>query len=1018
MKDFLLSLVIFSAVGVAAAVPDADGFLRDWMLLGPIVTTADPGEARGDRLAAEETLPRPGEASDLAGVTWRKLLSPTAVIDLKQLCAPDSDDRTVYLAAEIDTPQPFRGWIGVGSDDCEKVWFNGRAVLESNRKRATVPDEDRAVIDFPAGRSRFLVRVRNFDGGFDFCFRVVNTPEIAARQSSSRQLKTADFNPKLAITDQVYDYLMTRPAQERSGKPVVPQGIIAFTSRRDRWKGFFELLPVRPDFLEIRSEMTLSHRPDFSFHPRELDRTIDAALAAGVEKLQISPVFAATLAGFMDAAYGPGQVAWMTGHDGEMLDRAFETTVFFSYCDPKAQAVMERIIRDTVGHYREDPRGRHIIGWNFKAMTNSDWLYPASKGFFDYSAPALYAYRAFLKERHVTIDRLNAAYGTDFPDFGAVEMPQPPFDRLDLSLRWREFQEFRRRQPTAAVERTRKLIRELDPSRRIISWYTTAMWAASRDTVILDDAIEIARANPNQLTSLTCFDYLNPAAEIWGQLAHHNGVRINVEPVFNTAKSYLQTFFNCLRFPVGQVNWLYVLPQCDPRERPWVVWVLSRGALLDEAAKAELIQNPVAGLFGYSDPFLSVGRELWSDRVEPMRALLRASELGNLQLGWLTDYSDRIDLAKFHSIVIPETRVLRPGMIERLAKFFDDGGTLLLFGEVAKFDLNTGRADWPLRRALGRAAEPSGSAEEWRFGRGRVIAPGKSVRELLNGDRLSGELAALFAELGARPVITATPAGVGAFLKRGKGAYYAGLINIAGTVWRGKVTIPALPAGEYRAVDLVDGTPVKVKERSFVTEFDFADQIRFVKLVPADSSIVLPVVEKPEQFQFGRVTLPGGKTVLLAGEESGDRWIPAGPATVRPEVTPVYPDRAEEERFFQFDFPARIGGEAGAAYVPFDLDHALRIGVTKLAFRLRSGQPGVIELVLPERNWKKKAVCRVAFPGENRWQAFELDLERDFQLSENELTLQELRPEVLVYSDRSAAAAPAVSFELADVRLE
>ena len=50
-------------------------------------------------------------------------------------------------------------------------------------------------------------------------------------------------------------------------------------------------------------------------------------------------------------------------------------------------------------------------------MTNSDWLYPAASGFYDYSTPALAAYRKFLLQKYGNITALNLAYDSAFSSF-------------------------------------------------------------------------------------------------------------------------------------------------------------------------------------------------------------------------------------------------------------------------------------------------------------------------------------------------------------------------------------------------------------------------------------------------------------------------------------------------------------------------------------------------------------------------------------------------------------------------
>ncbi|WP_276743788.1 alpha-amylase family protein [Victivallis vadensis] len=694
----------------------------------------------------------------------------------------------------------------------------------------------------------------------------------------------------------------------------------------------------------------------------------------------------------------------MTDSSGIVLGKAFETTVFYSYCDPNARKAMERIVRDTVNHFQQDPRGRYIVGWNFKYMTNSDWLYPAASGFYDYSTPALAAYRKFLQQKYGSITALNQAYDSAFSSFESVEMPQPPFGRIDCSPRWREFQEFRRMQPAAAIERIRRTIRELDPHRRIISWYTTAIWAAARDTVVLDDAIEIARNNPGLLTSLTCFDYLNPAGEIWGQLALNSKTPVNVEPVFNTAQSYLRTFYNCLRFPVAQVNWLYVMPRHDPRERPWVVWVLNRGALLDEAAQAELVRSPVTALLSYSDQLLQVTPELRGNLIEPMREFLHASETAGLQLAWITDYTDSVDWETFRTIVIPGATMLCPEAIEKLRKFVFSGGKLVLKGKCAGIDLESGRETWPLYRALGRPASSEDEQQEWSFGKGRIIQLPSSCS---NGE--------VFRKLDIVPPVEVTPKGPGAFLKRSQDAWYVGIINAKGSRYRGRVVLPSLPAGEYRAADLVNGTRVEMNGNSFELSFDFPDELRFIKIVPAASMIRLPERAAPEALHFQSAAKLQEPRIPLASEEGGECWIPAGTAA-RPVVTALYPDEEEGERYFRIEYPARNTPEAGAAYVTFPLEHLLAMKTQHLVFRLRSSRAGSIDLVLPECNWKSVLSHRVEFTGApGEWQEFSLNLGRDFS---GEIPLKELRGELFLYSRRGENAAPAVAFELSDVRFE
>jgi hypothetical protein len=83
------------------------------------------------------------------------------------------DNAAVYLARTIHAPTARKMEIALGSDDALKVWLNDWPVLENNARRPLAADQDRVVLDLPAGDSRLLLKIVNAAGGFGFRHRVV-----------------------------------------------------------------------------------------------------------------------------------------------------------------------------------------------------------------------------------------------------------------------------------------------------------------------------------------------------------------------------------------------------------------------------------------------------------------------------------------------------------------------------------------------------------------------------------------------------------------------------------------------------------------------------------------------------------------------------------------------------------------------------------------------------------------------------------------------------------------------------
>ncbi len=136
------------------------GFIGTWLVCGPFEGKSAPELFRA-------VLPPETEA----GATWRTLpadsLENPWLVDLTPL--DRSDNRCAYLRAEIYSDKAQQAQIELGSDDCIKVWLNGKEVHANDAMRAMKPASDVVEIHLEAGWNPLLLKVVQGGGGWGAC---------------------------------------------------------------------------------------------------------------------------------------------------------------------------------------------------------------------------------------------------------------------------------------------------------------------------------------------------------------------------------------------------------------------------------------------------------------------------------------------------------------------------------------------------------------------------------------------------------------------------------------------------------------------------------------------------------------------------------------------------------------------------------------------------------------------------------------------------------------------------------
>ncbi|MDZ4782498.1 MAG: PSD1 and planctomycete cytochrome C domain-containing protein [Planctomycetia bacterium] len=137
----------------------------DWNLLGPF-TAAGTNEVFENDFGPETGV----DLTATYGEDKKAWQKKPEFVDGQEHGLP-GDLTTHYLYRTVNAPTARRVTLSLGSDDGIKLWINDDLLLTKSEVRLLAPDSDIVTVDLPAGESRILMKVVNFNGGYGFYFR-------------------------------------------------------------------------------------------------------------------------------------------------------------------------------------------------------------------------------------------------------------------------------------------------------------------------------------------------------------------------------------------------------------------------------------------------------------------------------------------------------------------------------------------------------------------------------------------------------------------------------------------------------------------------------------------------------------------------------------------------------------------------------------------------------------------------------------------------------------------------------
>ncbi len=147
--------------------PDAEGFIRNWLVLAPIAVQEDSGatEIDKDQLGGEAAVkPKPGDKVNVDGkiLTWTPHQTSDYFIDfLQSFGAQRGEDAAGYAVAYITADDEMKVKLSIGSNDQCKVWLNGKPVIKFSETRTLDKDTDSADVTLAKGQNVLVFKVIN-----------------------------------------------------------------------------------------------------------------------------------------------------------------------------------------------------------------------------------------------------------------------------------------------------------------------------------------------------------------------------------------------------------------------------------------------------------------------------------------------------------------------------------------------------------------------------------------------------------------------------------------------------------------------------------------------------------------------------------------------------------------------------------------------------------------------------------------------------------------------------------------
>ncbi len=164
-----------------AASLDAEGYIRDWVMLAPIALPEGEPCAEAllkDQIKNEAALrPKAGDKVTVSGkeLTWRNITAATNYFDFNETLKSINDHvagyMVTYIECDSDVPDVT---VAVGSNDQGRIYFNGVDIYAFTEARPLMLDADKGRITLKKGVNVIVFKITNEQNSWQGAMRLMD----------------------------------------------------------------------------------------------------------------------------------------------------------------------------------------------------------------------------------------------------------------------------------------------------------------------------------------------------------------------------------------------------------------------------------------------------------------------------------------------------------------------------------------------------------------------------------------------------------------------------------------------------------------------------------------------------------------------------------------------------------------------------------------------------------------------------------------------------------------------------
>ena len=177
----LFGLLSPQAGAAEALKPDADGYIRDWVMLAPIGLRDGESCAEAllkDQIPNEASLrPKAGDKVKVGGkeMTWRNVTAATNYFDFNEALKSINDHAAGYMVTYIECGQETPDVIlAVASNDQGRIYFNGVDIYAFTEARPLMLDADKGRVTLKKGINVIVFKVTNEQNSWQGAMRLLD----------------------------------------------------------------------------------------------------------------------------------------------------------------------------------------------------------------------------------------------------------------------------------------------------------------------------------------------------------------------------------------------------------------------------------------------------------------------------------------------------------------------------------------------------------------------------------------------------------------------------------------------------------------------------------------------------------------------------------------------------------------------------------------------------------------------------------------------------------------------------